>query len=392
MKSVRAEVDRAGRTAGPACYHGGAFFEAIGERFDRLERRREVISADVLDAWFDPSPRVLAALRAHLPWLLRTSPPTDAAGFAATVAETRGVDQACVLPGGGSSDLIFLALRAWVRPGDRALLLDPTYGEYAHVLQRVIGCRVQRLVLRRRDGYAVDPGRLGEALALGPRLAVVVNPNSPTGLHIDRGTLRRVVAGAPAGTLIWVDETYVEYAGAGQSLEADAAASRNLVVCKSMSKAYALSGARAAYLCGPPSLIAGLRPLCPPWAVSLPAQVAAVEALRDPEYYRERWAQTHRLRRALASALRRACGLDVVEGAANFVLAHLPGTAPTARSVIESCRSRGLYLRDASSMGRRLGDRVLRVAVKDARTNRRMVAILADVLRRRDPYLDGAGP
>ena len=53
-------------------YHGGAFFEAIGEEFDRLERKDQVINADVLDAWFDPAPRVVEALREDLPWILRT--------------------------------------------------------------------------------------------------------------------------------------------------------------------------------------------------------------------------------------------------------------------------------------------------------------------------------
>jgi predicted GNAT family N-acyltransferase len=64
--------------ADPICYHGGAFFEAIGEQFDDLSRRHRVINADVLDAWFPPAPGVLDALHEHLPWLLRTSPPPNA--------------------------------------------------------------------------------------------------------------------------------------------------------------------------------------------------------------------------------------------------------------------------------------------------------------------------
>src|SRR5213593_353028 len=62
------------------CYHGGAFFEAIGSDFDQLGKRHQIINADVLDAWFDPSPRVTAALTEHLPWLIRTSPPTHSDG------------------------------------------------------------------------------------------------------------------------------------------------------------------------------------------------------------------------------------------------------------------------------------------------------------------------
>ena len=106
---------------------------------------------------------MLESLREHLPWLLRTSPPTACGGFIETIAEARGVPPANVLPGAGSSDLIFRALRHWLTPKSHACILDPTYGEYAHVLERVIGCLVDRLPLARENGYAVDLARLEAA-------------------------------------------------------------------------------------------------------------------------------------------------------------------------------------------------------------------------------------
>jgi len=63
------------------------------------------------------------------------------------IARTRGVSPENILPAAGSSDAIFLAFRQWLTPTSRVLILDPTYGEYAHVLERVIGCRVIRLPL-----------------------------------------------------------------------------------------------------------------------------------------------------------------------------------------------------------------------------------------------------
>jgi len=362
------------------CYHGGAFFKAIGERFDSLDRRNSVINADVLDAWFDPSPRVLRALTKHLPWIVRTSPPTDARGLQETIAEARGVNASNVLPGAGSSDLIYLGLRHWLTPSSRALILDPTYGEYAHVLERVIGCRVDRLELRRTDGYAVEPRHLAGQLHREYDLVVLVNPNSPTGKHIRRHVLERLIAEAPNKTRFWIDETYLEYVGADQSLERFAAASSNTVVCKSMSKVYALSGVRAAYLCGPDQLIDELRPLSPPWAVSLPAQVAAVAALRDAPYYADRYEQTHRLRAELGRALTVECDLGVVDGAANFLLCHLRENGPTAAHVAAACRKRQLFIRDAGNLGQCLGSHVIRIAVKDSATNQRVVSILSNVL------------
>src|SRR5207253_3508256 len=125
------------------------------------------------------------------------------------------------------------------------------------------------------------------------------------------GILRR----APARTRVWVDETYVEYAdrdpssrgqrrpGEGESLEAFAAVSENVIVCKSMSKVYALSGARAAYLCAGAHQLEELRAITPPWVVSLPAQVAAVKALEDPQYYDAQYSETRALGEVLPREL-----------------------------------------------------------------------------------------
>jgi histidinol-phosphate/aromatic aminotransferase/cobyric acid decarboxylase-like protein len=375
------------------CFHGGAFFAAVGERFDRLDRSRTVINADVLDAWFPPAPGVLDALRDHLPWLLRTSPPTGCEGLVAEIAAARGVTPDNILPGGGSSDLIFRALRHWLTPASQVLILDPTYGEYAHVLEKVIGCRVDRLALHRGQGYAVDLGCLEAALADRYDLVVLVNPNSPTGRHIPRAALEPILARVPWATRVWVDETYVEYAASAgapceasaqhglpfsESLERFAAASENVIVCKSMSKVYALSGARAAYLCAGRHQLEALRAITPPWVVSLPAQVAAVRALQDPAYYATRYAETHALRHELAAGLT-ALGWEVLPGIANFLLCHLPPDGPGAAAVVQACRRHGVFLRDAASMSARLGTHAVRIAVKDAADNARVLRTLRGI-------------
>jgi histidinol-phosphate/aromatic aminotransferase/cobyric acid decarboxylase-like protein len=365
-----------------ACFHGGAFFDAIGPEFDHLQRRNEIINADVLDAWFPPSPKVIAALTEDLPWLLRTSPPTNCEGLARVIARTRGFPEACALPGAGSSDLIFLAFRHWLKPSSRVLILDPTYGEYAHVLEKVVGCHVDRLALTRNDNYQVDLGQLESMAQRGYDLIALVNPNSPTGQHVPRAEMEMLLRTIPSATRVWVDETYVEFAGQAETLESFAGASSNVIVCKSMSKVYALSGARAAYLCGPESIIAELRGLTPPWAVGLPAQVAAVAALQDPDYYAARYAETHRLREALADELSRCDGWKVLPGIANFLLCHLPKAGPTAAALVAQCRAQGLFVRDVGVMGRNFGAHALRIAVKDAATNQSMLETLASINQR----------
>jgi histidinol-phosphate/aromatic aminotransferase/cobyric acid decarboxylase-like protein len=360
------------------CFHGGTFFKAIGERFDTLERKDTIINADVLDAWFPPSPKVLDALQQHLGWLARTSPPTACSGLVEAIAEARGVSPANILPGAGSSDLIFRAFRQWLTRDSHALILDPTYGEYSHILEEVIGCTVDRLSLRADEDFDLNLDRLKNALLEDYDLVVIVNPNSPTGRHVEREKLAAVLRSAPEKTRIWIDETYMEYVGREESLETFAARSENVVVCKSMSKVYALSGMRAAYLCAGPHQLESLRAITPPWVVGLPTQVAAVAALGDPEYYAARYAETHMLREELAAELRKL-GWRVLPGRASFLLCELPENGMSTAEFVAACQQQGLFLRNPASMGSDLGARAIRVAVKDAATNRRMIEIIRRV-------------
>lgn len=363
------------------CFHGGAFFEAIGHEFDTLWKRRDIINADVLDAWFPPAPRVVSALQENLSWLVRTSPPAGCEGLLRVIARVRGVEERCLLPGGGSSDLIFLALRQWLTRSSRVLLLDPTYGEYAHVLEKVIGCQVTRFRVHRLDNYDVNQNALAAALKSNFDLVVLVNPNSPTGRHVDSNSLQELLRSVPASTRVWIDETYIDYVGAEQSLEQFAAASRNIVICKSLSKVFALSGVRAAYLCGPKHLMAELRAITPPWAVSLPAQVAAVKALQEPMYYQRRYAETHVQRERLVRGLS-GLGFDVTPGVANFLLCHFTDDSLSVSELVRRCREKNLFLRDVSNMG--VNERAIRIAVKDEATNERMLNIIANVLTEMD--------
>jgi histidinol-phosphate/aromatic aminotransferase/cobyric acid decarboxylase-like protein/N-acyl-L-homoserine lactone synthetase len=377
------------------CHHGGAFVGALGPRLDQLDRRHDVVPADVLDAWFPPSPAVVQALAEDTAWLARTSPPTAAEGLRAEISQARGVPETSVAVGAGSSDLVFRALRGWLSAGSRVLLPDPTYGEYAHVLERVIGCRVDRLPLARADGWRLDPDRLAEATRSGYDLVVLVNPNNPTGRHVGRAELVKVLSDVPERTRVWVDEAYVDYVGSEESLESFAASSPNVVVCKSLSKVYALSGLRAAYVVAAPPVAAQLRRWTPPWAVSLPAQVAAVRALRDPDHYQACWAHTARLRADLARDLAVVVGApdvvdtaedgvtrpgaeaatraEVVASRANFVVVSLPAGGPCASDLVRRCRERGVYLRDLTSLSATFEQRTVRVAVRTADENRRIV-------------------
>ncbi|MGW3655617.1 aminotransferase class I/II-fold pyridoxal phosphate-dependent enzyme [Streptomyces sp. NPDC005151] len=358
------------------CEHGGASFTAIGTDFRNLHRRQRIVAADVLDAWFPPAPGVRAALAEDPAWAARTSPPTGAEGLLAEIATVRALPTETLAVGAGSSDLIFRAFGQWLTPESRVLLMDPGYGEYAHVTEKVIGCRVDRFRLRREDGWRIDPDRLSDAVRSGGYdLVVVVNPNNPTGRHAPVAELRSLIAAAPARTRWWIDEAYLGYVGLTESLADLAATDPRVVVCSSLSKMYALSGMRAAYLVAEPATAALLRRWTPPWPVSLPAQLAAVAALRDPAYYNDRWLRTHALRQQLAAELARLDENVIVEEAvANFLTVTLPTGGPSAAQVVNECRRHDVYLRDLSPLSSRYQGRSVRIAVKDTAENARIVA------------------
>jgi histidinol-phosphate/aromatic aminotransferase/cobyric acid decarboxylase-like protein/N-acyl-L-homoserine lactone synthetase len=366
------QLDVAFSTGPDGCEHGGASFTAIGTDFRTLERRRRIVAADVLDAWFPPAPAVVEALRFDPEWLARTSPPADGSGLIAAISEARGLPAESLVLGSGSSDLIFRSFSHWLTPQSRVLLVDPGYGEYAHVTERVLSCQVDRFAVRRSEGWRIDPDRLADAVSAHDYdLVVVVNPNNPTGRHAPSAELRAAVAASPRRTRWWIDEAYLGYVDLAESLADLAASDSRVVVCTSLSKMYALSGMRAAFLVAEPGTAADLRRRTPPWQVSLPAQLAAVAALGDPEYYRTCWGQTHALRRALGRELA-TLGLDVEEAVANFVTVLLPAAGPSAAAFVAECRTHGVYLRDLSPMSPAYEGRTVRIAVKSGEENVRI--------------------
>jgi len=327
-----------------------------------------VVPADVLDAWFPPAPSVVEALRKNVVDLCRTSPEVHAGPLTRAISMARRIPEDCIVAGAGSSALIYMALPL-LADGRVALVLDPTYGEYANLLAPN---RVERLRLNKANSYLLDPANLQDCSA---GLVILVNPNSPTGQFIPRKLLEPVVRELAERKLVWIDETYIEYAGPDESLEQLACQNPNVVVCKSMSKVYALSGLRVAYLVAHPTRVARFTALRPPWAVSLPAQVCGAAALLESSYYATRYNETADLRSSLGREVE-SIGLNVTMGVINCILVHLPEGGATAREVAISCATHQVFLRDACSMGETMGSHTLRISVRDARENSRIVEVL----------------
>jgi histidinol-phosphate/aromatic aminotransferase/cobyric acid decarboxylase-like protein len=351
--------------------HGGASFRAIGEDFQHLERQSRVITADVLDAWFDPAPQVLEKLREFLPFLARTSPPIHAEGLVEAIAAARGISPRALLTGSGSSSLLFTCLPRLIEPGQTILRLDPMYSEYDHLCRHIIGAQVVTCPL---TDFRVDADAMLALVAEHrPHAVLLVNPNNPTGRLWPRADVIRFLDELPPETLVLIDETYIDYVPGAESLEALSTLRPKLFVLKSMSKVYALSGLRVGYLTGEPSAISGLARLMPPWPVSLMAQVAAVEALRQPAYYQQCWRETAELRRVQLDRLKVFTSHDTDVNW--YLLEH-----DEAHRLASALEREDIVLREFDDTPSGFGHRFLRIAVKTEAENLRIANALLEAL------------
>lgn len=362
-------------------FHGGDFFKVINHDFSQLENSKNVINADVLDAWFDPSPKVIAIIKKYLPFTLRTSPPTYSPGLINTISQNRKIPESNLLVGGGSSDLTFVFFPQLIQKNDKVLILDPMYGEYQHIFENVIGAKVLRYKLSKNNGFKVNVQGFVRAIkAVKPKAVVIVNPNSPTGQSLSRNQLTDILRSIPKNILLVVDETYIDYVGQSQSIETQVIQYDNLAVIKSMSKVYALSGVRVGYLAASEKSIAKIKPFIPPWAVSFQGQLAAIEALKDKKYYATKYLQTDKLRTHLIKALANVQSLKVYNSSANFILVELTNARLSARQIIAQLNAIGIFLRNCDSMSEQFNDNFIRISVRNQQQNNKIILGLKKII------------
>lgn len=307
-------------------------------------RCEDVIDFSVNTNPLGPPPGVLDALRALDP---SRYPDPECRELRAALARLHGVEPEWIMPGNGSSELIFLAAEAFLAPGACAVVQGPTYSEYARAA-RGAGAQVVECRASEASGFSPDIGRLLETVQRQQAtLLFLCNPNNPTGVLLDRASLEGIVAAGPA-TLLVLDEAYLPLASGAASSTASLAGDGRVLVLRSLTKDMALAGLRLGYAVGHPDLLAPLRALQPPWSVNAAAQVAGLAALRAPGWLGAARAEIERGRRVLVEGLRRL-GWRVYPGAANFLLVSV---APAqAGDVRRALLEHGCCVRDCSSFG-----------------------------------------
>jgi histidinol-phosphate aminotransferase len=321
-----------------------AISEAVHGALDAAELLAEGIDAStVLDFSasvnpFGPSPAAVAAIgRVEID----RYPDRQAFELRRALAAKLDVPRETVVVGNGSSELLYLAALAFLRPGDAVVVIGPTYSEYARVA-RLMGARVIPCDAVRETGFQAPAQQVASALKeFQPRALFLCHPNNPTGQCLPTETIRSWAADF-MDTLFVIDEAYVEFASACESLVEPQ--SSNLIVLRSLTKAYGLAGLRLGYAVAAKETVEVLCRVRPPWSVSSVAQAAGIAALADDDHLlrcRRQMAESKaQLKRGLEEI-----GLCPFPSAAPFLLAAV-GDAVNVRKRL--LRSR-ILVRDCSS-------------------------------------------
>lgn len=285
------------------------------------------------------------------------------------------------LVGNGSTELIHLLPAALQI--QHLLVVGPTFSEYATAMARS-GGQISLVVAARHDLYQPQPELVLEtmrrATTVGRSLDAVLlcNPNSPTGVAWEAGTVRRLAReAARLGLWCVVDETFADYCESVSIL--GTVLPPKTIVLRSFTKFYGLPGLRVGYVVAPPAVTKRLSAHQPPWSVNMLAQRAAVAALQDDRHRRRSLQFMDRERIRLQRGLERLSGVQVFPTKANFILMELPVGYKAAR-VVSALRRQGLLLRDCSQVPG-LNDRSLRVAVRTRDENDRLLKALASIVR-----------
>ena len=287
-----------------------------------------------------------------------------------------GVRPEMVWAANGSNEVMVHVLSAFGGPGRKVLSFTPTYSMYPEYARNTL---TPYVTVPRHADYTLDAGLVLSAIAEhDPTVVVITTPNNPTGTPTPHDVIRDVVAGTEA--IVVVDEAYQEFASHPEQTALDLLANHgNLVVSRTMSKAFAFAGGRLGYLAANPAVVDALRIVRLPYHLSAQSQALALVALRNAE---EMLGQVDVLRRVRDEALVRlpAMGVEVVPSDANFCLF---GRFADRHDVWQRLLDRGVLVRETGPAG------YLRVSAGTPDEMERFYAAFAEVLAEGAPRLEG---
>jgi histidinol-phosphate aminotransferase len=309
---------------------------------------------------FPPSPRVLEAIRTIDPEALRRYPSPTADRFRATAAKIHGVSADMILAGNGSDEILAIAVRTFLGPGDVLAYPDPTYSLYPVL---AAGSENRVVTVPWEPGWELPIAAL---LATSARAIFFANPNAPTGTLVKPAHVRELALAFDG--LLLVDEAYVDFADAS-CLEL-VRELPNVMICRTFSKGYSLAGLRFGYAVAAPALVAEMTKVKDSYNCDAIATLAATAALEDQDYARGTWQAVRSERTRLTGELVQR-GWDVIPSQTNFLLARCPDG--DAGALYRALKHRQILVRYFDKPG--LRDK-LRITIGTAEQNDALLAAL----------------
>ena len=307
---------------------------------------------------------------------LNRYPEPQPAALRARMAELYGVPVERLMVTRGSDEGIDLLVRAFCRAGlDGVLIAPPCFGMYA-VCARVQNAPLVEIPLTDDDhGFSLDLTAVEDIVAHGEvRLVFLCSPANPTGQALAIKDIRRLAHSIAGKAVLVIDEAYAEFSSVGSArplLDEFA----HLVLLRTLSKAYAMAGARIGAVLADPDVIGVLRSVAAPYSVAAPSASLALQALseRAQAESRERIALSLRERDAVFNKLRRVRGVTrVYPSQGNYLLVRFDDVDAALARLLAA----GVVVRDMRAMPQ-LGD-ALRISVGTPEENKAMIEALIE--------------
>jgi len=309
----------------------------------------DVINLNVNENPYAPSAQVAADI-AEAARLAATGlnryPDREAVELRNALASYLGHDltSAQVWAANGSNEVMMQILQAFAGPDRAALSFAPTYSMYPEYARNT---HTRWVTGTREEDFTIDVDRAVALIASEqPDVVLLTSPNNPTGTALPLETVRAVVDTAPG--VVVVDEAYAEFRreGTPTALELLDECPR-LMVTRTMSKAFALAGARLGYVAADAAMIDALRIVRLPYHLSSVTQAVAISALGHSEELLAKVDELRVTRDALAARLK-AEGYEVAESDANFILF---GCFADRHAIWQALVDRGVLIRETGPKG-----------------------------------------
>jgi histidinol-phosphate aminotransferase len=320
------------------------------------------------------SPYAIAAYKAATESLERY-PDGAATVLRQAIARAYGLNPERIVCGAGSDELLNLLARAYLGPGDEAIIT-----EHGFLVYRIatLATGATPVVAPEKD-LRTDVDAILARVTPRTTVVFIANPNNPTGTYIPFDEVRRLHRGLPDGVLLVLDAAYAEYVrrndyAAGLELVATAT---NVVMTRTFSKIHGLAALRLGWVYCPPAIADALNRIRGPFNVSTPAIAAGTAAIEDRAHI-EACATHNETWLAWLGAQIEKIGLELTPSAANFALIHFPKqTGRDANAADRFLKSRGIILRRMDAYGL---PGALRMTVGAEPENRAALAALSEFM------------